>query len=144
MLQFDANIYAFPARAVTGPPVTVRGKTMATLRDPQGRPPIFDVFFPVSFEQAYEALVRLPRLDAEADGFFVVSGDADGRRWQLDGHLFDFNDQLHRVRLHGDCPAATLDSLLHCLGWPDVAVALEVINDGIVLAEAEFRRYAAT
>ena len=143
MLTFDANIYAYPTTATVGDSVVIRGESLTPLCDAERRPPIFDAFLPVTFEQAYEALVQLPRLDAEPDGFLVIAGEADGSRWQLDGHLYDFGDSLHRLRLHGQCPDETLYAVLQCLGWPEAQVAFEVISDGVVLDESNFRRYAA-
>ncbi|MCA9234979.1 MAG: hypothetical protein KDA44_05895 [Planctomycetales bacterium] len=144
MLSFHANIYALPEHAAPSEPLSLRGESLAPLRDGQGRPPIFETFLPVTFEAAYDALIKLPRLDAEPDGFLVIAGDAEGRRWQLDGHLFDFGDRLHRLQLHGECPADALDDILRCLGWPDARLAFEVITDGVVFDEPTFRRYAAS
>ena len=89
------------------------------------------------------ALAQLPRIDIEPDGFFVISGDLDGKRWQLDGHLYDFGDRLHRVELHGDCPRESLDAILSCLGWPAVPLAFELVMEGVALDEASFRQFAA-
>lgn len=113
------------------------------------RPEIFagttsarDAFLPVSFEQALDALIKLPRLDAEPDGYFVVSGDAAGLRWQVDGHLFDFGDQLHRVELHGQCPRESFDAILGCLGWPATPLIFELVREGVAYEESEFREWA--
>ena len=102
----------------------------------------FDAFLPVTFEQALEALRRLPRLDAEPDGFFVIAGDHEGFRWQVDGHLFDFGDRLHRIELHGECPAETLDTILGCFGWPDASLVFELVKEGVALDEPTFRTSA--
>ncbi|MBX3427331.1 MAG: hypothetical protein KF688_16755 [Pirellulales bacterium] len=143
MLNFHANIYAVPAGVAPSAPLLLRGSELAPLRTPDGRPPTFDAFHSVTFETAYDALTALPRLDAEPDGFFVIAGDAEERRWQLDGHLFDFGERLHRVELHGDCPPETLDAVLACLGWPATTLAFELVLEGIVLDEPSFRSYAA-
>jgi hypothetical protein len=138
LLRFHANIFARPPRALEGPPITLRGLALPTLR-----PQTFDAYFPLTFEQAYDALAKLPRIDIEPDGFFVISGDVDGRRWQLDGHLFDFGMRLHRVELHGDCPPATLDAILACFGWPQTPLVFELVMEGVALADFEFRTFAA-
>jgi hypothetical protein len=96
----------------------------------------------VTFEQAVDELRKLPRLDAEPDGFFVIAGDDYARRWQVDGHLFDFNDRLHRVQLHGECPPAVFDALLRSFGWPETTLAFELVMEAIVLDEAAFRAWA--
>lgn len=136
--RFHANIFALPPLAAEGTPIALRGVELPTLR-----PQTFAAFLPVTFETALEALAKLPRIDIEPDGFFVIAGDENGRRWQLDGHLFDFNDQLHRVELHGDCPPDMLDAILACIGWPAAQLAFELVMEGVALKEPEFRQFAA-
>ena len=85
----------------------------------------------------------------ELDGSFVISGDfkralaspppTATNRWQVDGHLFDFDDRLHRVELHGHCPAAAFDDLLRCVGWPIQPLVFEMVREGVTLDEAGFR-----
>jgi hypothetical protein len=99
--------------------------------------------FAVTWEDAATMLERLPRMIFELDGSFVLSGDEAGRRWQVDGHLFDFAGRLHRVELHGTCPPAAFDALLACLGWPQQPLTFELVREGITLREAEFCRRAA-
>lgn len=137
-LHFHANIFALPLHAVAGERFALRGVDVQSLRAKA-----FDAFFPMTFEEAYAALAKLPRIDIEPDGFFVISGDANGERWQLDGHLFDFGDRLHRVELHGDSPAESLDAILACIGWPATALVFELVREGVALDEANFRRFAA-
>jgi hypothetical protein len=103
-----------------------------------------DAFLPVSFEQALDALTRLPRMDVEPDGFFVLAGETDSVRWQIDGHLFDFGDRMHRVELRGECPAEMFDDLLRCFGWPETPLIFELVREGVALEEAAFREWAAT
>jgi hypothetical protein len=138
MLRFHANIFARPPQSAPGATMPLRGLALPTLR-----PQTFDAFFPLTFEQAYDALAKLPRIDIEPDGFFVISGDLDGQRWQLDGHLYDFGDRLHRVELHGDCPSESLDAILACLGWPETPLVFELVMEGVALAEPQFRLFAA-
>jgi len=138
LYRFHANVFARPASALESERVTLRGLALPTIRVKA-----FDAFLHVTFEQAIEALTKLPRVDAEPDGFFVISGDQEGRRWQVDGHLFDFNDRLHRVQLRGQCPPHALDGLLQCFGWPGTPPLFELVMEGIALDEAAFRRWAA-
>jgi hypothetical protein len=138
LLSFHANIFALPPQSAIGAPITLRGAELSSLRAQT-----FDAFLPVTFEEAYDALAKLPRVDIEPDGFFVISGDVNGRRWQLDGHLFDFGDLLHRVELHGDCPPESLDAILACIGWPQTPLAFELVKEGVALDEAAFREFAA-
>lgn len=136
--HFHANIFALPLHAVKGERFTLRGVDVQSLKAKA-----FDAFLPVTFEEAYAALAKLPRIDIEPDGFFVISGDANGERWQLDGHLFDFGDRLHRVELHGDCSVESLDVILACIGWPATPLAFELVREGVALDEANFRSFAA-
>ena len=97
--------------------------------------------FVATWEDAAAMLERLPRMIFEPDGSFVVSGDdADGRRWQVDGHLFDFAGRLHRMELRGECPPAAFDELLKCVGWPAQELAFEMVREGITLDEVEYRK----
>jgi len=134
---FHANLFAVPSAVASGPTVELDGELMPTLRAAT-----WDAYFPVTFEQAIDALSRLPRVDAEPDGFFVISGEIEGNRWQVSGHLFDFNDRLHRVELHGHCPESTLDSLLACFGERETAVAFELVAEGVALDEPTFRHWS--
>ena len=134
---FHANIFARPSHAADGEPVELRTLQLPTLR---AQP--FSAYFPVTFEQAIAALAQLPRLDAEPDGFFVIAGESDGQRWQVDGHLYDFHVRLHRVELHGQCPPAAFDAILACLGWPRTPLAFELVMEGVALDESAFRAWA--
>ncbi|WP_428307391.1 hypothetical protein [Lacipirellula sp.] len=136
--RFHANIFALPLHAVACERFALRGVDVQLVRAKA-----FDAFLPVTFEEAYAQLAKLPRIDIEPDGFFVISGDAKGERWQLDGHLFDFGDRLHRVEVHGDCPAESLDAILKCIGWPAASLVFELVREGVALDEANFRRFAA-
>jgi hypothetical protein len=80
----------------------------------------------------------------EPDGSWIFSGGVRATRWQVDGHLFDFNDCLHRVELHGTCPPEALDQLLRCFGWPETTLTFEQVLEGEVLSEAAFREWAAS
>ena len=96
--------------------------------------------FACTWEEAAEALQRLPRMLFELDGSFVVSGGVGPTRWQVDGHLFDFEDRLYRIELHGHCPMTALDGLLGCVGWPEVALEFEMVREGVTLDERAFRQ----
>jgi hypothetical protein len=95
--------------------------------------------FACTWEDAAQRLEQLPRLIFELDGSFVLSGDADGCRWQVDGHLFDFENRLHRVELHGGCPPAIFDDLLRCVGWPAQQLVFEMVREGMTLDDSAFR-----
>jgi hypothetical protein len=143
LYRFHVNVFACVDGLTTGPPITLRETVVTPLRAADGRSPTFQAFFPVTFDQTLNALAQLPRLDAEPDGFFVIAGAFDGQRWQVDGHLYDFNDRLHRVELHGQCPPDAFDAILDCLGWPATPLAFELVREGVALDEAAFRAWAA-
>jgi hypothetical protein len=104
--------------------------------------------FAVTWEEAAAKLECLPRMIFELDGSFVLTGSheragpssAPTDRWQVDGHLFDFEGHLHRVELNGQCPPAAFDDLLRCVGWPTQPLAFEMVREGVTLDEQEFRR----
>jgi hypothetical protein len=141
--RFHVNVFVMPQGLFPGDEVELRGERAQRLCGGTQRPPTFDSYFAVTFEQALEALTALPRLDAEPDGYFLASGDADGRRWQVDGHLFDFGGRLHRVELSGACPPQAFDALLRCTGWPAAPLAFELVREGVALDEPAFRRWAS-
>ena len=93
-----------------------------------------------TWEEAAAALEQLPRMIFELDGSFVVSGGVGPTRWQVDGHLYDFDDRLYRIELHGHCPEGALDELLRCVGWPEAELEFEMVREGVTLDEETFRR----
>jgi hypothetical protein len=143
LYRFHVNVFARAEGLAPAIPIELRSMKLKQLRTLDDRPPTFQAFLPVTFDQALAALSKLPRLDAEPDGFFVIAGDVDGQRWQVDGHLYDFNDRLHRVELHGQCPSEAFDAILACLGWPATPLAFELVMEGVALDEAMFRTWAA-
>ncbi len=99
--------------------------------------------FSITWEQAAKSLEALPRMLFELDGSWIWSGDVGKNRWQIDGHLFDFDGRLHRVELRGQCPEAALDQLLGCFGWPETSLAFEQVLEGTTVQEEEFRKHAS-
>jgi hypothetical protein len=138
LYRFHVNVFARPSSVQKGETIDLRGVHVPSLRATA-----FDAFLPVTFEAAILALTKLPRVDAEPDGFFVISGDAEGARWQIDGHLFDFGDRLHRVELHGECPPRALDEVLRCFHWPATPLVFELVKEGVAVDEPSFRAWAS-
>jgi hypothetical protein len=103
-----------------------------------------DASFDCTWEDAARLLEQLPRMIFELDGSFVVSGDCEDNRWQVDGHLFDYAERLYRLELRGTCPAASFDALLKCVGWPGQSLIFELVRDGTTVDEREFRRLMST
>ncbi len=95
--------------------------------------------FTCTWEDAAQKLETLPRMIFEPDGSWIWSGETAGAPWHVNGHLFDFSGVLHRVELHGWCPADQFDRLLTCFGWPPVAISYEMVREGTQLDENEFR-----
>ena len=136
--RFHVNLFAKPATGEVADAIELRGATRRIIRSAG-----WSEFLPVTFEQAVAALAALPRMDVEPDGFFVISGDDEVARWQVDGHLFDYGDRVHRVELRGECPPAMFDDLLHCFGWPETPLAFELVREGVAMEETAFREWAA-
>ena len=99
--------------------------------------------YQITWEQAAESLQGLPRMIFEPDGSWIWSGGVRVDRWQIDGHLFDFEDRLHRVEIHGSCPEDSFNQLLTCFGWPQTRLTFEQVKEGTTLDEQEFRLKAA-
>jgi len=98
-----------------------------------------------TFDAALAALEKLDRLFIEPDGSFVWAGVAgDGQSWQVDGNLIDRGDCLAYVELKGRCPEKQFDQILTALGGPGVPLVFELTRRGVVVAEQEFRRQAAS
>ena len=109
--------------------------------------------FACTWEDAAALLEQLPRMIFELDGSFVLSGERQRAqasravpgpglpptRWQVDGHLFDFAGQLHRLELHGHCPTTAFDKLLRSIGWPTQPLIFEMVRKGLQVDEQTFR-----
>lgn len=150
MLGFHCNVYKLPAGVMPGPTRELRGAILDTLVGQHGGPPLFVETLPVSFETMQQRLMELPRCDCEPDGFFLLTGHTEsGVFWRLNGHMQEYQPDgadepaMHRVELSGECPTPFLDMVLRTLGWADVHLAFELVQEGVTLSEAAFRKYAA-
>lgn len=143
MLSFHVSLLAEPSEHAAGPLVSLRGLDLATLVAPDGTPPRLVDTFAVTFEQARDHLLQIPRTDFEPDGYFLITGSTP-ERWQIDGHLFEYQDKLHRVELHGWCPTEVFDDVLAAVGWPEARVVFQLVHEGVTLREVEFRLWAAS
>ena len=137
MQPFHVNIYARSETVQRGVEWEWNGQRYPTLAF---TPACRSVSFPVSFEQAAERLIAIPRLFFEPDGSFVwVSADRSSPRWQIDGHLYDHHDRLYTVDLKGCCPASEMDRLLACFGWPTTELVFQIVTAGMCVDEQVFR-----
>ena len=146
--HFHVNLFAVPSCTKTTMPLTLRGRSLTQLTSSTGLPLTYDVPLEVTWEAAAGRLEDLGQMIFEPDGSFVWSGVETGDRWQVDGHLFEFQfagePLLHRVELHGHCPPGQFDQLLVCAGWPKTTLVFELVLDGVALDEANFRRWVAS
>jgi hypothetical protein len=143
LAPFHVNIFARSVDTIEGPPVELNGVSVTPLRSSNGAPLTHSDFFPVSFEQVYEALLRIPRLDAEPDGFFVLAGGAGPTHWRVSGHLYDFDGRLHRMELNGECPQESFDALIATLGAPPSTLTFELVEQGAALSHNDFHLWAS-
>lgn len=139
MYCFHATVHVEPYDVPRGPEMELRGELVRTLAI---RSDQLDVPFPISFETAAEALLRLDRLFIEPDGSFVWRSDPSETAWLLDGHLFDRNERLLFAELKGTCAPDSLDRLLEALGWPILPLVFQLQREAVILAGPEFRCYA--
>jgi len=152
MYTLHAIVLVRPAGAIESGELTVGSATYATAAvESGGRFSPFDV----SFDQVVERLGDLPGMFCEPDGSFVWVAAGEGGetvlpdskrendRWQLDGQLTDRNERLLSIELSGRCPPEAFDRLLSVLGWPEVPLLFQLMQEGVHLGEAEFRRWAA-
>ncbi len=143
MYHFHFNLFAASENHLPGPVLSLRGVECATFIGPGGGPPQLRAPLPLSFEEIQQRLLEIPRMDIEPDGYFLVAGgEAEGARWQIDGHLFEYEGKMHRVEMHGTCSEATFDQLLRCAGWPEEPTLFQLVQEGVTLGEADFRRWA--
>src|SRR4051794_31401563 len=141
MLSFHIALHARPQSVTLGDAIAMlTGQAYRVLTVPAEA---LATPFPLSFEQAGEALEKLPRLFFEPDGFFVWASTAGEPKWQVDGNLFDRAARLQFVDLKGRCPSDRFNNLLAAFGWPATPLMFQLMREAVFLEEAEFRRFAA-
>ena len=140
LLRFHVRIYPRPAAVTTEELRKVGNSQVTPLRAAQ--PDLYSGW-PITFDEVATRLGRLPRMFLEPDGSFVWVSDAK-ELWQTDGLLSDLGPRLAHVELRGTCNRVSLDELLRCLGWPQTPLAFEMIAEGLLLDERDFRRLAAS
>ena len=93
-----------------------------------------------SFEAVGDRLSELPRVYFEPDGSFVGAGEQDGRRWQVDGVVYDRAGRVQYVELKGHSPREIFDRFLSALGWPATPLVFQLPRASLYLDEPEARR----
>jgi hypothetical protein len=141
MLRFHTNLQAEPAGVMPGEPLQLGPIAVRPIRlpQPQTRPA-----WGLTFDEAAERLIHLPRFFYEPDGSFVWFATTGAPTWRLEGNLYDRGDELAFVELKGTCPAAEFDELLAIFRTPDVRLLFQLPRLGLYLDEPDFRQLAAT
>ncbi|MBX3411890.1 MAG: hypothetical protein KF708_04170 [Pirellulales bacterium] len=140
LYRFYVTLHARPAEAHAGSKLVLGGQTIQTL---DVNPAELRVPCACSFEEATDALSRLPRMYCEPDGSFVWVSPQSEPCWQVDGNLYDRDGRLLFVDLKGTCPAVHFDELLRAFGWPETQVVFQLVREAVFVDEAEFRRLAS-
>jgi hypothetical protein len=140
MYSFYITVHALPADASAGPNVELVGRKVRTLQIAPAT--LSTTTFGCNFEAAQERLAELERMFIEADGSFVWVSPHGDPAWQVDGNLYDRNEQLLFVDIKGTCPAEQFDRLLTALGWPGTRLMFQLTREAVFLDESEFRRWA--
>jgi hypothetical protein len=138
MLHFHIALYAHPGREPTGDTIELRGVRVRALAIRTADCP----GWALSFEEAVAAFQRLPRMFIEMDGSFVWRpNDAAGE--QIDGVLFDRQGRVQYAEVRGTCSQGSWEQLLGACGWPSQLLVAELIREGVVVNEPDFRPWAA-
>jgi hypothetical protein len=141
MYSFYITVHAQPSDAGAGPEMDFGGRAVRTLQIAPAT--LSTTTFGCSFETAQERLAQLDRMFIEADGSFVWVSPQGKPAWQVDGNLYDRNEQLLFVDLKGTCPAKQFDRLLTALGWPATRLMFQLTREAVFLDEGQFRHWAA-
>ncbi len=120
--------------------IEVGGRKVHTLRI---EPAQLATPMPCRFETVREQLAEFERMYCEPDGSFVWTSPQDSVAWQVDGNLYDRNEQLLFVDIKGSCPSQQFDRLLSVLGWPQSPIMFQLTQEAVFLDEETFRRYVS-
>jgi len=135
---FHVRVYSKPAGLPDAVSITIAGRAWRVLPDVRSA---MLGSLSASWEAASAALEQLGAF-VEPDGSLVWVGSGPPS-WQVEGQLFERSDRLQFVELKGRCPAAKFDQLLSAFGWPATALVFELVKEGVVVDEEEFRRLHA-
>lgn len=141
MLRFHTNLQAAPTGATPGEHFRIGALDVRPIRlpQPQTRPA-----WGLSFDEAAERLIALPRFFYEPDGSFAWFSATGEPAWRLEGNLYDRGDELAFAEIKGTCPAAEFDAILAIFQRPGVLLLFQLPRLGLYLVEADFRRLAAS
>lgn len=98
----------------------------------------------VTFDQAFAGLEQVAGVFIEPDGSFFCASRPGEPKWQAEGNLYDQGPSLAYLDLKGCCPEKQLDELLRPLGWPEESLTFQMVREGTLLSEADFRKAAGS
>jgi hypothetical protein len=136
MHHFHLTIHAAPDELRLAGALEIQGVYIRTLQlqDAKRTLPIA-----VTFESAVKRLQQLPRMFVEMDGSFVWTSDT--RDWQVDGVLYDRNDQLLYVELKGNCNAPVLGQLLLVLVTDESPIIFQFTQQAVFVDWTNLERW---
>lgn len=139
-LRFDVSLHPLPGGAISGPPLVDPRGTWPTIVPPTDAA---GMTMTSDFDAALERLAALERAFVEPDGSFVWVGPGGRERWQIDGNAYERNGHVLVVETKGSCPEDIFDCFLAVWGWPEQALAVQLVRAGVFVDEPTFRRHAA-
>ena len=93
---------------------------------------------PTEFDDAINKLNALPRLFAEPDGSFVWTSPHEKLRWQVNGNLYEKNDNILFVELKGCCPQVAFDQLLACFLADENVCVIQLTRAAVFVSAPRF------
>ncbi|MDB4365766.1 hypothetical protein N9Z08_02445 [Pirellulales bacterium] len=141
MYAFECSLHARPSndsQEAETPLVDQWGQwpTLLVSQDQLSKP------LPTEFDDAINKLNALPRLFAEPDGSFVWASPHENLRWQVNGNLYEKNDNILFVELKGCCPQVEFDQLLACFLDDENACVIQLTRAAVFVSARVFRAHA--
>jgi len=142
MYAFECSLHAPPGSDApeSGEPLTDQWGQWPTLLIAQDQ---LSTPLPIGFDDVLNQLGNLSRLYAEPDGSFVWTSPHDHARWQVNGNLYEKNDNILFVELKGFCPASEFDQLLACFLLDEKACVVQLTRPAVFVTVEVFRTHAA-
>ena len=97
---------------------------------------------PAEFDDVIYKLGEFPRMFAEPDGSFVWTSPYENLRWQVNGNLYEKNDNILFVELKGCCPQIEFDQLLACFLSDENSCVIQLIRAAVFVSAPVFRAHA--
>jgi hypothetical protein len=142
-------MYAFEC-SLHAPPESDTPVSGETLTDSSGKWPTLLIAqdqlstpLPIGFDDVLSQLNIYSRLYAEPDGSFVWTSPQENIRWQVNGNLYERNDNVLFVEIKGSCPASEFNQLLACFLPDEKACVVQLTRPAVFVTAAVFRAHAA-